>query len=667
MLNNLKQTEIMNLSLISENFQKLKKFISKPSPFFEKSSIIKFMRIGLITLTVLIVTSFQLLVALPLKSQPLDQVEVKIGLKNATLVQAFQKIEEQSPFHFMYRDTEVKNIGNLNLVTQKKSVDEILKMILSNTSLTYKQVNNQILIIPDKNFINEADLKNTITLSEKPSRLIYTPVAHMVQGKVTNTNGEPLSGVSVTVKGSTTGTSTSVDGSYTIDVPATSTLLFSFIGYTSKSVPVLGRSEINVVLEVTVSELNQVVVIGYGTRTKANLTGAVSSVSGEELAKAPISNLSDAIAGKLSGVIANTRSGEPGADDAEIYIRGKGTLGNTSPLIVIDGVPDRQGGFSRLNPADIESFTVLKDATAAIYGARAANGVILITTKRGIVGKPVLSFTSNWSASQPTRVPKMLSSSEYAQSVNEYNNLIGQQPTYTAEDIQKYKDGSDPLAYPNTNWWSAVMKPWSLQQNQLLSLRGGSDKIKYFLSGQYLKQNTMYKGGFDYYKNQNATANIDIQATNNFKIGINVLYRNEFKINPGYGGLFSELWGAYPYLVPIYPNGKVGVGIGGGPNNSMYYVVHNDLGNDASNYDFLQTKTSFRWDLPKITKGLHLDGYYAYDLFYYQDKNFTKSPPPAYSYDKTTNSYDEVMATGTPALALQNDKTKDGLFNIKLA
>jgi TonB-dependent starch-binding outer membrane protein SusC len=493
-----------------------------------------------------------------------------------------------------------------------------------------------------------------------------------VTGRVTDSTGASLGGVTVGIRGSKRGATTDSTGYFSLNVPPGNvTLTFSIIGFRDKEVPLNGVTHLNVTMSGGGKDLGEVVVIGYGTRKKVNLTGAVSDISGAEIAKSPVANISNALGGSMPGLIVNTRSGEPGADDAAFYIRGLGTLGNTAPLIVIDGIPDRQGGFNRLDPNDIESFTVLKDATGAIYGARAANGVVLVTTKRGITGKQQLSFTANGTVTQPTRVPKMLDSHDYAQSVNEYDALVGQQPTYTADQLQKYQDGSDPLGYPNTNWWKTVMQPWAFQNNDVMSLRGGSDKVKYYLSGQYLRQNSMYRGGSDYYTNKNARANVDIQATPTLRIGLDAMYRNEYKLNEGpqYGtanDIFQELWSAYPYLVPRYPNGYVGVGIGGGPQNSMVYVLNGDLGNSTSNYDFLQTKTSLNWNLDRITPGLHLDGYYAYDLFYYNYKGFNAQPPPAYSYNETTQSYTEVQSSIPPNLSITDSKTEDQLVNVKL-
>ncbi len=206
-----------------------------------------------------------------------------------------------------------------------------------------------------------------------------------VNGKITDANGEPIIGASVVIKGTTNGTITDFDGNFMLEVPAKATLVVSYVGYKTLEVSVNGKKTLNINLKEDTEMLDEVVVVGYGTQKKATLTGSVSQVGGEELKKVAATNLTNTLAGKTAGVIANTRSGEPGEDNADILIRGKGTLGSTSPLIVVDGIADRS--FSHLNPEDIESISILKDASAAIYGARAANGVILVTTKRGTEGK----------------------------------------------------------------------------------------------------------------------------------------------------------------------------------------------------------------------------------------------------------------------------------------
>lgn len=239
-----------------------------------------------------------------------------------------------------------------------------------------------------------------------------------ITGRVTS-GDSTLEGVTIMVKGGTAATQTDARGNFTLTAPSNATLVVSNVGYTNLEVKVGGRSSINIQLQAAAGQLTDVVVVGYGTQKKVTVTGSVTAVRGAELDKSPTLNLSNSLAGRLPGVTAMQRTGEPGVDGSVIRIRGTNTLGESGPLIVIDGVPDRAGGIDRLNPGDIESVSVLKDASGAIYGARAANGVILVTTKQGKAGKPVISYDVNQGWQQPTRVPKMSSAAEYAELLNE--------------------------------------------------------------------------------------------------------------------------------------------------------------------------------------------------------------------------------------------------------
>jgi TonB-linked SusC/RagA family outer membrane protein len=620
-------------------------------PRWAGRSFIKLLVMTKLTILLICAVSFQSLANG--YSQKINFKADKKGLK-----QVLKVIEEQTPFRFVYKDDLLSDEFFVSATFKNSDIDAVLDKILLQTNLTYRQVNDNLFVIVER-----------LNAGDQPP-----PPPVSIKGTVQNEKGEALSGASVTIKGTTRGVSTNDAGQFDITAAQTDILVVTSIGYDVKEIPVGNQTAITVSLLQKNAEMEQLVIVGYGSKKKVNLTGSVSSVSGDDLAKSPVASLSNTLAGSMPGLIVNTRSGEPGGDQASVFIRGIGTLGNSSPLIVIDGIPDRQGGFDRIDPNDIASFTVLKDASGAIYGARAANGVILITTKRGISGKPSLSFNTNVSATQATRVPKMLNSYQYGVSANEYNALIGQGPQYTDEQLQKYKDGSDPLGYPSTNWWDAVINPWAFQNNNVISLRGGSDKVKYFVSGQYLRQNSIYVGGADnnYYTNKNARANIDITATENFKIGVDVLYRNEYKLNSNGAG-FGSIWESYPFLVPRYPNGLVGVGIDGGSGSagggggSQVYSLSGDFGNTANTYDFLQTKSSFSWNLPQITKGLHLDGYYAYDLSTHNYKAFTKTPPASYSYNINTGDFDRYTSSIPPTLNLANSKVVDQLMNIKLA
>lgn len=249
--------------------------------------------------------------------------------------------------------------------------------------------------------------------------------AQMIKGKIVDKENQPLIGATVTVKNTTRGAVTDMDGSYEVQAGAQDVLVFSYTGFQTQEITV----GTNTMIDVTLMEgaaLDEVVVVGYGTQRKATLTGAVAAIKGAEIVASPAAELSNSLSGRLPGLVVVQTSGEPGQDGARIRIRGTNTLGNSSPLVVIDGVPDRDGGFGRLNPQDIESISVLKDAAAAIYGARAANGAIIVTTKRGKTGKPTLNYSYNYGNSQPTRVPEMSSAVEYANIMNQlgiYRNI----------------------------------------------------------------------------------------------------------------------------------------------------------------------------------------------------------------------------------------------------
>ena len=239
-----------------------------------------------------------------------------------------------------------------------------------------------------------------------------------ISGTVTGSNAEPLIGVNILIKGTSTGTTTDLDGTYSLTANSGDVLVFSYTGFDSKEITIGSSTTIDVVLEEG-KALEEVVVVAYGVQKKVTVTGAVVALPGKDLVKSPAVDMSNSLAGRLPGVVVIQSSGEPGYDGATVTIRGTNTLGNSSPLIVIDGIPDRAGGLGRLNPADIESISVLKDASAAIYGARAANGAILITTKRGASGKPTISYDFNQGFTQPTVVPNMSNAVEYANIMNE--------------------------------------------------------------------------------------------------------------------------------------------------------------------------------------------------------------------------------------------------------
>jgi TonB-dependent starch-binding outer membrane protein SusC len=429
-----------------------------------------------------------------------------------------------------------------------------------------------------------------------------------ITGTVTDAgDGSALPGVTVVIQGTTTGTVTNVDGNYSIEVESGSILNFSFIGYQTYNITIQDQEVIDVELERAVTDLDELVVVGYGTQRAATLTGSIARTSDAELVASPAISVSNSLAGLLPGVVALNRSGEPGADVATILIRGQNTTGNTSPLIVVDGIQN-PSGWERINQNDIEQITVLKDASAAIYGAQAANGVILITTKRGMIGEPQINYTFNQGINQPTRTPELASSATFAEYVNQMLVQEGQNPRYTDEEIQKFRDGSDPVNYPNTDWYGEVLKSYSLQSMHNLSVRGGSESVRYSVSGSYSNQNSIFKEGMHEFNGYTLRSNLDAQVSEHIGINVDVNAGLDDRIQPG----AENPWGwlmAIPMMPVFYEAGYPSAGIEQGLNPRI--MTTEASGENRTQTKRFSAKLGFEAELPFV-QGLGVDGYFVY-------------------------------------------------------
>jgi TonB-linked SusC/RagA family outer membrane protein len=470
-----------------------------------------------------------------------------------------------------------------------------------------------------------------------------------VSGRVTDDQGSPLAGVSVVVKNTTAGATSNAEGNYTVNVPdntANPTLIFSYIGFLTQELPLNGRTRLDLSLVADTKSLNEVVVVGYGVQRKETVTGSVVSVKGKDLVKSPAVNLSNSIAGRLPGVVAVNRSGEPGYDGSAIRIRGSNTLNNNDALIVIDGIPARAGGFDRLNPADIESISVLKDASAAIYGSRAANGVILITTKRGKSGKPELSYSFNQGWAQPTVIPKLANAAQYVEMLNEldvyqlpvsewkaatnayaatgtYTRPDGQvrKAPYSPEDIRLFNDGSDPWGHPNTDWYAATLKEWSPQSRHNLQLTGGSENLKYLASLGYQNQDGYYKNSATGYKQYDMRVNLDANINKNIHVAVGLLGREEFRFFPTRpaSAIFRMQMRGKPQQPAFWPDGRPGPDIENGENP---VVITTDLsGYDQDKRDYFQTNGQIDIKIPGV-EGLKFTGTAAIDKLLQTNKRW---------------------------------------------
>jgi TonB-linked SusC/RagA family outer membrane protein len=463
-----------------------------------------------------------------------------------------------------------------------------------------------------------------------------------ISGKVTDEKGEILPGVSVTLKGTTTGVLTDVNGKFTLNVPNASsgTLVFTYIGYASHEVALNGQTTINVQLQPDSKSLNEVVVVGYGTQKKATLTGSISVVKGGDLVKSPQPNISGSFAGRVSGVIANNGSGEPGYDGSNISIRGLATTGNNSVLVVVDGIPGQIGGLERLDPNDIESVSVLKDASAAVYGNRAANGVILITTKHGKTGKAAISYNFNEGFSSPTRLPKLADAPTYAQIINDinyYNNQAGgRNQVYSNDQIEKFRNGSDPINYPNTDWEKLTLKNYALQNQQNVTVAGGSEDVKYYNSVGITSQDGIFKNGATKYNQYNFRSNIDAIVAKGFKVGLSLQGREEDRKFPTTSAAnnFRGIYRGYPTTAAFYPNGLPTVGFDN-TNPAITPTSAGGINNNPTQTFNGILKASY--DIPGV-QGLSLDGFFSADKTGVFSKTFN-TPYTVYTYNSTTNIY----------------------------
>lgn len=515
--------------------------------------------------------------------------------------------------------------------------------------------------------------------------MVLTLAMSFVHGQGTETisgvvkdysNGDALPGVNVLIRGTNNGTVTDIDGRYTLSVPSDDNnivLIFSFVGYVSEEVMVNGQSTINVDLSLDLISLQEVVVVGYGEKSKETLTGSVSSVEGKEFVKSPQPNLSSSFAGRVPGVIALNRSGEPGFDDATLRIRGVSTPGENNPLVVIDGVANRLGGLNRLDPNDIESISVLKDASAAIYGSQAANGVILVTTKRGTKGKPVFSFSFNQGFVKPVTLPDMADAPTYARILNEINFYRnpggGMNQIYSEEEIARFGDGSDPDNYPNTDWVGASIRNFTLQDTENLSVRGGGEKVSYFASLGRVHQESIYEGGITEYNQLSLRTNLDLQLTDNLSAQLDVTARQEDRLFPtsGAGDIFRAIYRTYPTIPTRYSNGLPSPGVESGTNPLV--LVTDVPGTDEQPTTILNTLLSMEYKLP-FFEAISLKGFYAEDRSFARRKEFSK-PYIVYQINNSTDppTFDEVIGapdSGTPELfeRQNNQSLKTANFSI---
>lgn len=471
-----------------------------------------------------------------------------------------------------------------------------------------------------------------------------------VSGRVLDaSNKEPLVGASILVEGTTIGTTTNNDGTFKLNnIPAKSVLLVSFTGYATERVPVNGNKNLSISLSAEKAKLNEVVVVGYGSQKKKDVVGAVSTVKGDAIVQSNAPSLSNSLAGRVSGLIALQRSAEPGDDASELLIRGRATLNGNDPLIMVDGI---QRDFNQIDPNEIATISVLKDASAtAIYGTRGANGVILVTTKRGVASKPTFNYTSYAGSQNVINIPDYLNSYDFARlynlaQQNDDPSLTPSQLQYTADDLQKYQDHSAPFTHPDIQWYKAIIKPDALQQRHSLSMSGGSDKFRYFALFGYFDQDAIYRS--TNLGKYNGRLNIDADITKTTTVSITAAGDFSKTTRPGTGGVKDD-GGIFSLVVYLPPNAFPVTNQDGTFASLWGANPIGDLTVGGKRQEIpvnLQSTVTVNQKLDFLTKGLSAKIIAAHDFGYHDYNDFYT---PYLSYNSVTG--EEYGGDNLPAL-----------------
>ena len=535
---------------------------------------------------------------------------LSVSMSNSTLREVLKTIEKSSQFVFFYLDDAVNLERKVSIDSKNKNIEEILSELFEGTSCTYRISDRQIFIS-----------------GKAPASTEQQQNKRKISGRVTDIKGEPLIGVNVTVDGDANGSITNMDGLYEIFVTKKSVVLkFTCIGFKTSEIRTNASTNIyDVTLEEQVNELEETVIVGYGTQRKISNIGAQSSMKMEDI-KTPSASLTTTLAGRLAGVVAVQRTGEPGKDAADIWIRGISTPNTSSPLVLVDGV---ERSFNDIDPEDIESLTTLKDASAtAVYGVRGANGVILIKTKPGKVGKPTVSADYYESFTRFTKMVDLADGITYMNAANEAMRNDGIATKYTEDQIRNTIAGKDPYLYPNVDWLKEIFNDWGHNRRVNVNVRGGSEKVAYYASVSYFNETgmTVTDKNIDTYDSKmkysryNFTTNLNIDVTPTTKVEIGAQgYLGE----GNYPAISSaDLYNAAMSISPVeYPkmffvNGEAFVpGTSTNNNFNNPYSQATRRGYDNLTKNQIYSNLRVTQDLDMLTKGLKLTAMYAFDVY----------------------------------------------------
>ena len=579
-------------------------------------------------------------------------VEVILDLKSASIKQICEEIEKKSDFRFIFAGNANKSIHKkVEITTNSQNIEKILDNILSDTDLIYNILDNQIVVYRNKE-------KDTSKEIEKSMSELAVQQQNIVKGYVTDSQGQPLPGVTIIIEGTTRGVITDIDGTYSINAKPADKLIFSFVGMENQIVDVNSRTIINVVMSEKVDELEEVTIVAFGKQKKESVTASITTVRPEEL-KVPSSNLTTALAGRMSGLISYQRSGEPGEDDASFFIRGVTTLQyGAGPLILIDGVEMSSSDLARLQPDDIASFSIMKDAAAtALYGARGGNGVIMVTTKEGKEGKASVSFRYETSISSPTKQIELADPVTYMRLNNEAvltRNPMQSVP-YSMEKIESTERGLNPLVYPANNWYDILFKNQAVNNRFNFNVSGGGKVARYYVAATYNQDNGVIKTVRESKNNIDlkryllrSNVNINITESTEAIIRLHGTFDDYYGPLDTGSGLYSKVMRSDPVAFPAYytPDDahrhKKHI-LFGNMDQGQYINPYADMvkGHREYSQSTMMAQFELRQNLDFITKGLGVRGMFNTKRYSFFDVNRYYNPF-YYSisfYDKIRDEY----------------------------
>ncbi len=504
---------------------------------------------------------------------------------NVSLKKVFSAIKKQTGYTVFCNYKILENADRVTLDLKNVPLEKLLSASLNNQKLDYSIVGKTIVIEHRKEFVQREAVHE---------QDVAPPVE--IKGAVTDKDGNPLQGVSVSIVGQTGGTTTDADGKFTLSIPdgQNAVLEFTSVGFVSKKLNVGTQTSVSIILEADITGLDDIVVVGYGTQKKTDLTGSVASVDGEDIVKSSATNVTNALAGRLPGITAVNGNGKPGTG-SQITIRGISTFGDNSALIVVDGIVR---SFDQIDPNEIESISILKDASAtAVYGSRAANGVILVTTKRGRTGKPTISYNGFAGIQNPTAYPKLMTGLEYATTKNVARQNMGLQPAFTEEELADIRQGTKP----EIDWYDLTLNKSAFQTQQNVSVTGGTDMVKYFMAAGYLNQNGLYDNLN--YKRYSIRSNVDASINKNFTVSVDLDASRRNSNGSSYSpeAIFSDIMAAYPFDRTYNPDGTIFY------TREQHPVEEIKTGYQKNVTDVLQATLTLKHELPFIN-GLSVSG-----------------------------------------------------------